>query len=379
VGRAEGSWRRRRILPLAALFLAAGLLGAASVRGSNAVDLLGRVAVDRGTRLEVADLDGANRRSIPVPRGTANYDVAWSPDGQAIAFTRRASTLIASIRGAVRRVDRRGSFRGPPSWSRDGGTLAYDWWNGRKACDRHARIDAGIAVADLAGGGVRLLGAVQPPRLNPKRARSFTVAGWHPTRPRVLYYMEEWTPGDCGPYIGGTRLLSTTLAHVGINGGKPTIVARARYGIGSAAISPSGREIAYFAGDNDCFLFLVGLDGGNRRRLPVEVEPPWGCYAANGGGLAWAPNGDTLYATDIDEDEVLAINVRTGTARIILGDFGLDCEGGCPAEIMAVSSSGTVAVWADGGPNPSVLWLVSGDGTSRTPFPNRPRASVFLP
>ena len=87
------------------------------------------------------------------------------------------------------------------------------------------------------------------------------------------------------------------------------------------------------------------------------------------------------------DEEVLAIDVRTGTGTIILGDFGLNCTENfnCVSELMAVSSSGTVAVSAEGGSEgatselTAVLWLISGDGASRTRYRTRTRGSVFLP
>jgi Tol biopolymer transport system component len=340
-----------------------------------AEDVTGRLAVDRGNRLELADLDGSNRRSVALPRGEVNWDVAWSPDGRSIALTRGPSALVAGVNGGVRRVDRRSRFVGSPTWSPDGRALAYDWWNGRAACDRHARSDAGIAVADISGGRRWTL-AVQPQRLNPKRARSFSVADWHPTRPRVLYYMEEWTPGDCGLYLGG-RLIRTTLAHVGINGGKPTVLATDG-AIGSASVSPDGTRVAFVAGR--CDVFIVGLDGSGKRKMPIRVESGQGCYARGPVWLAWAPTGRALYASG--DEEVLVINVRTGTGEVIYGgDWGLSCNANftCVSEVRAVSSSGTVAVWAEGGADQSALWLLSRDGVSRTRYPSQQRASIYLP
>lgn len=316
---------------------------AACDSGEDAVDAPGSVAFvtenGPGSRILVVNTDGSDRRLLIPPR--APYDhvqaIAWSPDGQSIAYTggfqgwnndkAYDDLYVVDARGArSRRLTASPEDDWDPAWSPDGTRIAFD------------RQDDGynwIYVANADGSGVRRLTA------------NFN---WHP----------DWTPdgrisfiGDGGIWLinangSGKRLIAQ--APIEITGREASVMAwspdgaRVAFSTGSAlwvmrsdgtartklygdpdrqtgypVWSPDGRQIAFTQGDGDLEIFVVNADGTGLRNVTdnerVQDEEP-----------SWSPDGRALAFTSIRDgrSDIYVMTVAGEGRRNVSGTPGND-------------------------------------------------------
>lgn len=372
---------RRMRAPLAAALCGAGLLASAQAHGSAPDGPSGMVVLDREDRLVVTDLSGANQRVVRTPPGEAR-NPSWAPDGSRVAFTRGGRVYVAELAtGRVRRIETRPPSVGAPRWAPGGERVAYEFWDGRRACDRHAKRDAGIAIADdMAGSRGRAVAGVQPIPRQPKIAREYAVSSWHPTRARLLYLRVLWPEGDCGLYLGGGPL-ETALLHVGAGGGRPTPIARSHL-IGSAQWSPDGSAVAYGERVERCAVYVARSDGKGRRRVFDGLHSDEGCIAGGDPLFAWSRPGNELYVAG--GGDLRAIDLRSRRERVLAGR-GTRCTADFPCRsfIHATSPDGRfVAEEVEGGTaGERAIVVVSIDGVERRRLSLQPAegfAAVYI-
>jgi dipeptidyl aminopeptidase/acylaminoacyl peptidase len=337
----------------------------------------GLIAYDRGDRVELSDLSGANRRIlVETVRRARVLEPSWSPDGRELAFARGGDVFVVEVSTArLTRVAHLAAAVGDIFWSPDGRRLAFGWASAR-ACDRHRASDAGLFVADLTVARLHELQSVEP-RPRPRRqALFYKVVGWSPDGRRVLYVEERWAEGDCGLYLG-SRLYRTTVFQVGETGGRPT---RAAYG-GPAEWSPTRPLIA--SANNrtrPCPLTVADPRGRGRRTIVEFGNTKLGCRypSRSARWFMWSPLGDELFVVD-DDHVFFAVSANGRRQRTLLRDPGFRCrkEYGCPSRLVAASADGRFLIVETHG---SLVALAT-DGTERArlPHPGDVPFSVYMP
>jgi Tol biopolymer transport system component len=288
--------RRRRIYAVVAVWAAVAgaalftILGrtaqsqtassAASSRfGSSLASATPRLAFassPRGSKSDaiyVINADGSERRRVTTYGGWGS-DLAWSPDGQELAFTRgypwSADIYLARADGSgERRLTRTPELEGAPTWSPDGRKIAFtriDRWN-------DPTTDLYVMNAD--GSSARLL------------SRNARRALWSPDGQRLVF------TGGAGP--GGAN-----IDVINADGSGRRSVARLAADEDSLSWSPDGRRIALVKhpdctrcspidvagmGNPNTELWVMGADGSGKHRV------------ASGHGMSrpsWSPDGATL-------------------------------------------------------------------------------------
>jgi Tol biopolymer transport system component len=358
----------RRLVAGGALVLAASG-GIASATESATV--AGTIAYDVGNRLELSDLDGANRHLLVRTPGRQPGAPVWSPDGSAIAFARGGDVYIAGLADrTVTRVAHLPGFAYFLRWSPDGSQIAFSR-EARNWCQSGWPSTRGIYIADARRNGVRKLRSIDP---GPSRhVLSFTARGWSPDGKRLLYGEDQWqVPGDCR-YMG-TNWVRSSLLHVAVAGGRPTRIPAGESGQGQW--SPDGRRIA-FCGDG---VIVARPDGRLVRRWPNQGSEANGCVPWAEPWLVWSHRGDEVYAAT--DDRVVALRVSDGHQRTLLTELGVDCSANCFLFIDALSSDGSLlVVEAQGaGEHDTALIALRTDGkqSTRLPYP-RGSFAVYLP
>jgi hypothetical protein len=231
--------RREWLLPGAAGRIAFGQLGAA-----GAYDIV------------VATLDG--RPPQPVIDDGRSFSVAWSPDGQRLAFARvlvaeQQSAIMVGAPGssAAAQIFRGDGYARYPAWSPDGTQLAFAIAPNRKGNFR-------LAILDLASGRVRYPGPDQVGWLSWSRQRGLTYASRSGQKAQDIFVL-----GDDGQ----PRNLTNT----------PSVEED------FPAWSPDGSQLAFVASPlgqlNLRRITLMGADGGGRKTLTkgpeMQTEPVW--------------------------------------------------------------------------------------------------------
>ena len=219
-----------------------------------------RIALSSGGDLLLADPQSGELTKI-TGCASCSYDgivrfPAWSPTGEQIAFNAFNSidvvnsdgtgwrTLVASTEASFDELN-----GNAPEWSPDGTKLAF-WDNN------------GIFVVDADGSGLRLLVEHSP-------TFSSGEPSWSPDSERILYLKT----------LGNREDVQAEIRVVDVTGDNDRVLFRSGCCIHdwrSPVFSPDGTMIAFGLGIEDAFfLYVMGADGADVRRLPGFDEPAW--------------------------------------------------------------------------------------------------------
>lgn len=233
-------------------------------------------ARERGPTAEIMIATAAGRKLRRIARAPIVSQVAWSPDGERIAYVSSGRVFVVAPDGTARRSLGRGSR---VVWAPDSARLAYD--GGSQGPIR-------VAGADAGGRRVVAAGPLD-------RAPSFSPDG------STVIFTRALSPGG-----------AESLFAVGLGGGTPRPL-----GIegADAAVSPSGSRIAFWRKRQDgVTLTAANLDGTGAVSITRAL-------AAYSGAPRWSPDGSKLLFTACSEFGACRIDVAeaTGADVVILG------------------------------------------------------------
>ena len=227
---------------------------------------------DPGGDLWTMNADATEHKSAYNHPNTALTGFAWSPDDEHIAVADVADLHVARVGGA-KRVLLEPTTTGPPAWSPDGQTIAYDTYG------RDARFHL-IYLVNPDGSNKRLL------------ARDGREPTWSPDSKRLAY------TGDFFIYM------------VDADGsGNRRLVREGE----SPLWSPDGHQIAFRRGGD---IFVIGRDGRDERKL------------GRGENVSWS--SDSAYVAFGRDDAIWVVKADATWRRQIWPRKGF-CECGYPA------------------------------------------------
>ncbi|MDH3404564.1 MAG: hypothetical protein OES32_04500 [Acidobacteriota bacterium] len=238
------------------------------------------------------DADGQNQRAITAHK-TVSLSPAWSPTGDAIAYTsffsgRPGVYLVDLVSGRKNPLVTEGTFNASPSFSPDGRQIAF------------ARSLPGgnieIFVADRAGGGLRRLTNAGGIDTNPT---------WSPTGRQIAFTSDR----GGSPQIYVMDPEGTEIQRVSRTG---------RYNDG-AAWSPDGDRIAYAqrAGIERFDIVVVDVVTGESRQLtagPGSHETP--TFSPDGLKIAFAAK----YGSGVGATQIYVMDDDGSNVRRLTGD-----------------------------------------------------------
>lgn len=217
--------------------------------------------------LYTVDLERSCSRLL-TRSGSDSYESAsWSPDGSRLSYTRRASSMwsdpaaleTARADGSdVRRLASSPRLLGA-TWAPDGsGRLAFGQDGGLRVLDLTGRT---TVVDDTAGGA--------------------EFQSWSPDSTQLVYTVSV----NQGIWIA--RADGSGVRNLAPSGSRQPV------GIFWSRWSPDGRSIVYAQGRE---LWVVGVDGSERRRVAEDVDFNGGWFTPDGAGVVYNADGDVLVA-----------------------------------------------------------------------------------
>ncbi len=272
--------------------------------------------------------------------------VAWSPDGQRIAFlsdAARAGQLqlyVAAVAGgAARKLTGVKGFLSTPGWSPDGKTLAILF------TENATRVAGPLAAETVQTGEIKE--AVTEQRL---ALVDVATGQLRQITPADMYVYEyDWSPdgkrfvataahgsGDDNWYVAELHTIEAAT-------GETKSIYKPPLQIANPAWSPDGRRIAFIAGimsdegvvGND--IFTVNAVGADLRNRTPDVK-------SSAAWLRWMPSGQTLLSTEyVDGEVAIATMEAAGGHAEVLWHSPEQASSGNWGFTLSVSSDGKSA------------------------------------
>lgn len=284
-----------------------------------------KIAYVSGTTLWIMDADGSNAAQVGGSPIVAD-DVAWSPDGQTLAFTTGGKLYTVPIGGGSPNPVASVSGAAHPAWSPNSAKIAFD-----------------------GNGAIWTVNASDGTGLT-----NVTETGSGDSEP-------TWSPDDTTIAFASTRTGTSEIWAVGAAGGQPAqLTPSGTPAATSPSWSPDGSTIALV--ESGTTLATMPAGGGTVTATIAGTEPDW--------GEAFGPiagEGPTISGSPLAAGTTLS--TTTGSWSGSPSTFGyqwLRCNSsgsGCVAISGATGSQYTLAV-ADGGSTLRVTVTASGSGGS---------------
>ena len=210
------------------------------------------LAFVRGDDIWLARADGTGEHQLTTHGGVAN-GLAWSPDGQSIAYIRDDHLWVIDVRGNERVISDSVNIS-YPSWSPDGSRVVA---NGRN----------GMVIIDISDGAVTSLAA---------STTCYGSPDWGPNSDLIVFTGSDQCEGG----------QPTALYLVEPDGTNERILRGFDAESNSASWSPDGTLMALQSDLDGGCLYVMNADGTNLRRLTT------GCM--DGFSINWSADGSQL-------------------------------------------------------------------------------------
>jgi dipeptidyl aminopeptidase/acylaminoacyl peptidase len=327
-------------------------------------------AADGASHLTVVDLDALDARRAG-PAFDAAADPAWSPDGNALAFTALAAredadaaifrderTGALHVRGGPYKDDARGLLDGrtralfvvevatgvarrivacgddlaSPSWSPDGRSIAY----ARRDAGRRARMQGTIEIVDVVSGGVRAVSAGDGPAYAP------------------VFAPDGRTIAFAGHRHGNDNRFGCEAFVVPVTGGEPRSLTRARdRPVGNVLCgdlrSGTTPRLAWLSGGTE--LAMLVTDGGACNVVAVSLDAGASRTLAGGdrdiSGFALGPHGALAitYATPVEPSAIARVDASGERVVASLNPWLAGCALVQPERVSAMSDGTPIDAW----------------------------------
>ncbi len=358
----------------------------AYVSESEGVGIYVVSAIGGGDARRIVDLSDQ-----PILDNGMFISIAWSPNGQTLAFTmgRSLQTVAAEGGHPVLIKNHESDFTNHPAWHPDGSRVAYSLMGGA------GLTTSSIQVTSIESGNTDGLIISNGPNLAPAWTpdgrflvflsdRGGTRDLWYFMADRRGLPQGEAAPLTLGVGIetyaisaDGNRLAyseSITTSNIfssPIQMGQTYSVVNAvqltdeNNLIEHVDITPDGEWIAYdsnLSGNQD--IWIMRADGSGRRKLTRNPAHDW--------APRWSPDGSEIvfYSIRTGNRDVFVIPASGGTARQLTVDPSDD-------RFPAWSPDGrTIAFWSERSGN-SDIWTISRDGSVLNPITEHPADDWF--
>jgi dipeptidyl aminopeptidase/acylaminoacyl peptidase len=311
----------------------------------------------------IADLGASagQARRLTVHEGPCiSHSLAWSPDGEQLAFLSRRGTtkqlqihVAAAAGGKARRLTNLKGFLADPRWSPDGRQLAFLF------TENALRAAGPVQPAVVETGEVGE--TVQYQRLT---TLDLQTGQARQVSPADLYVYEyDWSPdgkhcvlsaahgsGDNNWYVARLHVLT-------LDSGKTRSILKPAMQIAVPRWSPDGKTIAFIGG----LMSDQGATGGDVFTLPaaggkaVNRTPD---LASSASWLAWEPSSrQILFTEHIDGCSGIArVDLEQGVSHLWRGAEYFTAEGGWPLNVSASRDRRTFALVRHSFEQPPEVW-----------------------
>ncbi len=257
----------------------------------------------------VSAADRANPKRITVTDSNDDHGIAWSPDGEKLAFLAdqgRRLYVYDLETGETKPLAQSGAFN-VPRWSPDGKSIA-------------------VLTTESPSSGESPVGDWHhrdPSRTTLCLMDPQSGAMVHIGEPGLNVYEYDWSPD--GQHIAATGAKGDTndnwwtagLYRFDLDGNQTTLLHAPKLQIADPVYAPDGKSIAFLGGLMSDFIapggdiFVIPAAGGE----PVNITPSLGGSAT---GLTWRKSGEVLFSEDVDgETAVGAADIRAHTFQTL--------------------------------------------------------------